>query len=195
MVEKNERKVDMWLDTKVEPLDEFQNTEYQKLLEYAKQNEMNLLSLLVNNFTDELKRGCMFGTSKLKYFEGGISEDERLLTAFKLGELYGTIGCIGRIHYEEQENQLAMAKFQYVVKLLPLLKKQMEEIVIYLHNSGGINEKQLLNVVEVKLLDLMEILHRLKVAGIIDERGTSKNTLYSLSDAGIRVAKQMKKDN
>lgn len=71
----------------------------------------------------------------------------------------------------------------------------MEEIVIYLHNNESANEKQLLNVVNVKLLDLMEILHRLQNAGIIDERGTSKYSLYSLSEVEIRVAKQMKKDN
>lgn len=195
MSEKNERKAEMWLDTKIEPLDKFQSSEYENLLEYAKQNEMNLLSLMFNDKIEELKRGCMFGTSKLKYFESGISEDERLLAAFKLGELYGTIGCIGRIHYEEQNNELAMAKFQYVIQLLPLLKKQMEEILLYLYNNGSANEKQLLNVVDVKLLDLMEILHRLQTAGIIDQRGTSKITLYSLSDAGIRVAKQMKKNN
>lgn len=183
----------MWVDTKVEPIEEFQNEEFQKLLEYAKQNEMNLLSLLFNDATDELRRGCMFGTSKLKYFESAISEDEKLLTVFKLGELYGTIGCIGRIRYEEQQDQLAMSKFQYVTKLLPMLEKQMKDILIYLHNNGSANEKELLNVVNVKLLDLMEILHRLHTAGVIDERGTSKTTLYSLSESGIRVAKQMKK--
>jgi len=193
MAEKNERKVDMWVDTKVEPIEEFQNEEFQKLLEYAEQNEQNLLRILYNENADELKRGCMFGTSKLKYFECAISEDEKLLTAFKLGELYGIINCIGRIRYEEQQDQLAMAKFQYITKLLPLLEKQMKEILIYLHNNGSANEKELLNVVNVKLLDLMEVLHRLQVAGVIDQRGISKITLYSLSESGIRVAKQLKK--
>lgn len=190
---KNERNVDMWLDTKVEPLDEFQNAEYQKLLEYAKQNEMNLLSLLVNNETDELKRGCMFGTSKLVYFEGGISEDEKLLAAFKLGELYGTIGCIGRIHYEEGYDQLAMAKLKYAVRGLPLSKKQIKEILIYLYNNGDADEKQLLNIVNVELIDLMKSLQRLRITGIIGVRETGKKTIYDLSEDGIRIARQMKK--
>ena len=69
----------------------------------------------------------------------------------------------------------------------------MKDILIYLHSNGSANEKELLNVVNVKLLDLMEILHRLHTAGVIDERGTSKITLYSLSESGIRIAKQMKK--
>lgn len=191
MAEKNERKADMWVDTKVELIDEFQKEEFKKLLEYAKQNEHNILRLLYNENTEELSQGLKFGSSKLKYFEYAISEDEKLLAVFKLGELYGTVGCLSNIRYEKHHDLLALAKLQIVTNHFPKLKNETEDILIFIDNKGSATEKQLISVVKIGLFDLIQILNILLREGFIHY--PSEGYGYSLSDWGIRAVKQIKK--
>ena len=54
-------------------------------MQYADENQKQLMRLLYNEYSDELRLGLKFGNSKLNFFENAISEDEMLLTVFKLG--------------------------------------------------------------------------------------------------------------
>jgi len=190
MEKKRKNNQAIWLETDIEPIREFENKEFQRLLQYADENQKHLIIMLCNEHTDELKRGMMFGSSKLHYFENAISEDEKLLTVFKLGELYGHLKCMGTIEYESMCDNHALARLQIVTNRLPKLKNETQEILKFLYNKGNAKEQELLNAIKVKLVDLMQIMHILLISGIIN---TSDIIGYSLSDIGLRVAKQLNK--
>jgi len=190
MAENNEKKQAMWLEKDIEPTREFENGEFKRLIQYADKNQNNLMSLLYNDHSDELRLGCKLGTSKLHYFENAISEDEKVLTIFKLGELYGHIRCLGMIEYENQQNTYAIAKYQIIINELPKLTNEIQLLLKFLYRKGSSKEKDLLDIVQVKLSDLRLILHTLFKNGLIHK---SDICGYSLTDMGHRAAKQLNK--
>jgi len=157
-------------------------------MQYADENQKNLMRLLYNEHSDELRLGCKFGSSKLHYFENAISEDEKLLAIFKLGELYGHIRCLDTIEYEKQQDNYAAAKIQIATSQLPKLKNEIKELLKFLYINGKAKEKELISVVQVKLVDLVQILHILFINGLIHVNDIYG---YSLSNVGIRAVKQI----
>ena len=188
MAENREKKQVIWLETDIEPIQEFENKEFARLMRYADENQKHLMKLLYNEYSDELRLGCKFGNSKLHFFENAILEDEMLLTVFKLGELYGHIECLGTIEYESAQDSHALARFQKVTTQLPKLENEIKKLLKFLYKNGNEKEKELLNVVQVKLVDLMQILHILFINGLIN---VSDICGYSLSDMGLRLAKKL----
>lgn len=188
MAESKEKKQNIWIDTDIEPIREFEIENFDKLLQYAGKNQKNIMRMLYNERSDELKLGCKFGKSKLHFFENAISKDQKLLTVFRLGALYGNIECLDTIEYEGMQDSLALSRFQMVTNSLPKLKNEIQELIKYLYNKVETKEQELLNEVNENSLDLMLMIRTLSTNGLIYE---SERCGYLLTDTGRRAAKQL----
>jgi len=194
MATKNEKQGCGWLDSKLNLTDEFANGSFEKLVEYSKENELNLMHIWMNGDADDVNKILRYGTAILKYFEATIAEDSKAVAAYKLGELSGYLGCLNHIVYENQQNYLAMHRFESVKLLRPKFKTEFEDVIKAFSKVGGksLKEKELLNMVSLNLLDLSDVLILLTQSGFLH---FYESLGYSLSDTGCRLMKELSKTN
>ena len=194
MATKNEKQGCGWLDSKLNLTDEFANGSFEKLVEYSKENELNLMRIWMNGDADDVNKILQYGTAILKYFEATIAEDSKAVAAYKLGEVSGYLGCLNHIVYENQQNYLAMHRFESVKLLRPKFKTEFEDVIKAFSKVGGksLKEKELLNMVSLNLLDLTDVLILLTRSGFLH---FYESLGYSLSDTGCRLMKELSKTN
>jgi len=194
MATKNEKQGCGWLDSKVNLTEEFANGSFEKLVEYSNENELNLMRIWINDDAEDVNRILKYGTAILKYFEATIAEDSKAVAAYKLGELSGYMGCLNHIVYENQQNYLAVHRFESVKLLRPKFKTELEDVIKAFSKVGGksLKEKELLDKVPLNLLDLCDVLNLLTKSGFLN---FYESLGYSLSDMGIRLTKELAKAN
>ena len=187
MAIKNERPI--WLNSDFNLEKEFNEESFEKLIEYSKNNELNLMSIWLNGTQRDTRRTLQLGTALLNYFEHTISEDSKSLAVFKLGSLFGHLECLNRISYETDQNNLAKAKFEVIRLMHPEYSDYFENILtILLKENKAVSENELFNKIQFGEQEAKIILIVLLKNGFInfyEFRG------YSLSDMGIRLAMQL----
>jgi len=163
-------------------------------VEYSNENELNLMRIWINDDAEDVNRILKYGTAILKYFEATIAEDSKAVAAYKLGELSGYMGCLNHIVYENQQNYLAVHRFESVKLLRPKFKTELEDVIKAFSKVGGksLKEKELLDKVPLNLLDLCDVLNLLTKSGFLN---FYESLGYSLSDMGIRLTKELAKAN
>lgn len=182
-----------WQNTKLEPKESFEKGEYEELLKYVKENEAMLRSLFVNENFSDYDFTAKYGYSKMSYFEKFVEEKAPMFYAlFKLGELQGYLDALGSIRYEEKLNSLALTKFVEFKTDNPSSSSLAESILKKLLNAEIVTVKSLETVLNIPKNSIQTALNNLLTEGFICcyYEGSSRER-YSLTEDGIRVAKQL----
>lgn len=186
-----EKKSCKWKNTGLKVEEMFEEGEYGKLVEYVKENELSLMSDAVNNGISNAQLTLKYGSSVMSYFESFIKKDPKSYTLFKLGELCGHIRCLNTIEYERQQNNLALSWFSNLKTQNPEYSTYFDEVINFFHNTGKI-----IPIVElyktfsndlIPIKNILNLLFENRFIHFFEDEG------YSLSDMGVRVARQLEK--
>ena len=180
-----------WQNTALEPVESFEKGEYEELLKYVEENELTLRSLFVNGNIPEFELTSKYGQSKMGYFEGFVKENPKFHALFKLGELYGYLHALGDVKYESDWNAIAMNRFSEFKTAFPGYASLSEKIITVLRNAGSITVEELTKCLNAEKKLTEETLHHLFIEGFVYCYDT-RVARYTLSDLGIRLAKQLK---
>ena len=197
---------DIWLQSDLNLQEEFSQGNFSKLLEYAKQNELHLMSLVFNENGEPLAKSLRLSTSLLRYFEETLKQDEKAFTAFKLGALFGHIECLNRIGYEDSSNELALKAFDVAKTHMPFISEtKLKGLLFALFSEGSMRKSKLEehskskhkfydHVLAMELLELDYALTTFEGFGIIHCYSNFEDHLYSITDTGIRIVQQFKRE-
>lgn len=180
-----------WQNTQLEPVESFEKGEYEELLKYVEENESMLRTLFVNGNIPEFELTSKYGQSKIGYFEGFAKENSMFHTLFKLGELYGYLHALGDVNYENSWNTIAMDRFSEFKTAHSDYAALSETILKELRKNGSMSLDELNIRLNTKKPLIQDSLHYLVIEDFIIYYA---NKDYSLSEIGIRVAKQLIND-
>lgn len=182
-----------WQNTKLEPVESFEKGEYEELLKYVEENELTLCSLFVNGNIPEFELTSIYGQSKMGYFEEFTKKNPMFHVLFKLGELYGHLHALGRVKNESDWNAIAMDRFEALKKAHPDDASILEHTIRRLRNTSSVAAKELSKCFNAKKEYIEKILYYLEIEGFVNCYNDNPSMpRYTLSDLGIRLAKQLK---
>ena len=175
-----------WENPKLNLQEAFAKGDFQSIIEYAEENEMQLQSILLGEDLSKSDLTLKFASCLLGYFESNLGEDLEKKALFKLGELTGYLRLMEFIKYENEQNQWAMAKFEKAKSMLPKLEKQLKKIIIALAEKVGSQEEELISKTQVSQQELQEMIEALVQVGLVNDY-TMPLEGYTLTDMGIRL--------
>jgi len=183
-----------WQNTKLEPVESFEKGEYEELLKYVEENELMLRSLFVNGNIPEFEFTSKYGCSKMTFFENFTKEKNPMFHAlFKLGELNGYLNALGAVNYENSWNSIAMDKFSEFKAAFPSYASLSEKIITELRNAGTLTAEELAHRLNAEKSLTEDILQALFIEVFVCRYDLAVPR-YTLSDLGIRLAKQLIND-
>ena len=173
--------------------DAFKEKDFDTLITYLNQNEIQLLSDFLHGNSDEIYLSLITGSFLLNYFEEQIKADSEKNAIFKLGELNGYIHFLESILYEDNQNKLVNSKFEKVLSRFPNHTNILKKVVIALSEKVEVKEQELLDTLSISLTDLKEIIKVLEEEDFIYNY-TKSLSGYALTDLGLRLIRQLKND-
>lgn len=180
-----------WQNTKLEPVESFVKGEYEELLKYVEENELMLRSLFVNGNIPDFEFTSKYGCSKMTFFENFTTEKSQMFHAlFKLGELNGYLHALGAVNYENNWNTIAMNRFSEFEASFPNYVDLSKEIIPMLRNTNPLTAEELSKHLNAENNLIEDILLSLYIEGFVCRYDLSIPR-YTLSDLGIRLAKQL----
>lgn len=183
-----------WQNTALEPVESFEKGEYEELLKYVEENELMLRSLFVNGDIPDFEFASKYGCSKMTFFENFTKEKNSMFyVLFKLGELNGYLHALGAVNYENSWNTIAMDRFKALKKAHSDDASILKHTIKRLRNTGSVTAKELSKCFNAKQEYIEKILYYLDIEGFVNCYNDNPSIKsYTLSDLGIRLAKQLK---
>lgn len=188
---KNNNHNDLWLNMDIDLGKAFCEESFEKLIKYSNENELNLMHIWLNRDKNQIRKALELGNLLLSYFEhNSMAENSKDMAAFKLGELYGYIKCLGRISYEHNTDNFVKVMFEKTKSMNPKYSNHLENVITAFSNERGtITKKELLENLPFDLQELEDTLTILLESGFIFYYGSMIR--YSLTDIGIRLINQL----
>lgn len=174
----------------------FDDRDFNTLIEYVKENELQLLSTFLSKNSEELKHAILLRTSELDYFESYIEKNLKNSAIFKLGELNGFIHLLEHILYEDSQNKLAKSFFERAISQIPNSSSQLKDIILELSENSIYKEDKLFNKFSLSPEELHEIIKVLIECNLVNVHDSYSPSFrsYTLTDIGTRLAKQLKNE-
>ena len=179
-----------WQKTQLKPEESFEKGNYEELLKYVKENENQLMTAFFNDDTSAINPMLKYGSEKMDYFEKVIQDNPMFYALFKLGELNGHLTVFNAIKYNEQVISLTKAKFETFKSNYPSYAALSNAILKQLYKSGKPGTlENIVRALNTKKKLIRDVLSLLTLYGFINHY--SLFGIYSLSDTGIIIAKQI----
>ena len=160
----------------------------RELLAYAERVQGQLLSDWTGGKVPSVRTELRYTSALLTHAGRYLREkDESRYAAVRFGALVGTVECFERILYEQDQNIWAEMRFEeQSVKHLP-------EIVQALETHGPMSHTELGRCLGMKAPTLSEAMKKVLNTGAIRASTLGKFKMYSLTDAGLRYGKELRK--
>lgn len=185
----------IWQQAELKLTKEFSEGNFEKLLEYVEQNELNLRELLSSQDSVTIIKSLEFATGLLRYFGASLEADPKTFSAFKLGELFGYVECLNHLENEHLSNSLALQAF-YVAKSHMLFSEESQLVkLLFIISDNECVTKTFLESANPSM-SKPEIDYSLEVFerfAIINHYYNPQEPIYSLTDAGRRIVKHFKR--
>lgn len=179
---------ELWLDKEFDLLEGLQLQEYQKLIEYAKDNQQFVISSWYNQEHNIFEKTLRLGASILGFFEKHLKKDSRDSAIFNLGTLNGVMTNLDIFLHEEIQNELAEKLYKEQV----LSVKHLADIIILLETHGIMTHSEICEALTLKTSTLSEIMKKISLTQLIDYSRSGKYKIYRLTDSGRRLGKQLR---
>lgn len=184
----------IWHQAELKLKKEFAEGNFEKLLEYVEQNELNLRELLSSRDFETIIKSLNFSTMILRYFGDSLKDDPKTFSAFKLGELFGHVECLNYIENEHHSNSLALQAF-YVAKSHMLFSEESQLVKLLFIISDNVCvtktfiESQTLSMNKPEIDYSLDVFERF---AIISSYYGPQEPFYDLTDVGRRIVKHFK---
>lgn len=179
----------IWIDSKRDVCREYDQKEYDFLIEYARENQQNILSEWMDGSYLGIKKTLRYGSSIVKKFEHHIREHKNLSAIFWLGALMGTIRSFEHLSFEETQNQWIDRTFRKEVSSI----KNLDRVILSLEIHGVMSHSEICQNLNIKESTLSEMMKKINYTQLITFTKSGKYKFYTLTDTGRQLGKELRK--
>ncbi len=168
---------------------EFESENYEKIIDCAEKTQTELIHNWQVKNKDELKYLILASSNILNFWFDSIVKNELWTALVRCGAWIGTMETIERSVHEESMDLWIQKRIAKKISAI----KHLSEILYLLEVRGVMTHSEL--VEELKLnhsSTLTEIMKKIADLELIVITRSGKYKLYSLTDVGIRYAKQIR---
>lgn len=179
-----------WKNAELEVVETFKKGEFDKLLEYVKENEQAVLSGIATEDLIQTRIETAYGAGVMMYFEKFVENDSEKNALLKMGELKGYLECLDAMSRESQKETLAEIKFDMIRMGHKEYSAYFEDVVKALYKA-----KTAMNNSDFEEIILLESEIR-NVFDILLENGFicfDEGQGYSLTESGMKIGKMLKR--
>lgn len=161
---------------------------YQELITYSEETKASLLAGWIEGRSETIRTELRYESALLTYLKRWIRElSPAFYALLHLGALLGTVESLERMQYERSQNMWAKARFEKEpVKHLP-------EVVLALETHGTMSHTELSEYLSMNASTLTEAMKQILPTGAVLTGRIGRYKLYSLSDAGLRYGKELRR--
>lgn len=180
--------------TKLFPMDmelteEFESKNYEHIIKQADNAQKELIHYWQAKEKDTLEQLVLISRNILNFWTDMILKNRLWTALIRCGAWIGTVETIERFTYEERLDQWALHRTPKNI----LSVRHIKEILQLLEVKGVMAHEELVKELHLNHSStLTEIMKKVTDFGIIDIRKAGKYKLYSLTDTGIRYARQIR---
>lgn len=181
----------IWIDSKRDVCREYDQKEYDFLIEYAQENQRNILAKWKDESHLGIKKTLRYGSSIVKKFEHHIQARKNLSAIFCLGALMGTIRSFEHLSFEETQNQWIDRTFRKEVFSI----KNLDRVIRSLEIHGVMSHSEICQDLDIKESTLSEMMKKINYTQLITFTKSGKYKFYTLTDTGRRLGKELRKQH
>lgn len=160
----------------------------QELVDYADRTQSQLLSDWVGGDSQAVRKELRYTSALVGYAGRYLQEtDEARYAAVRLGALAGMVECFERILYEQDQDVWAEMRFAEKPGT------HLSEVVQALETHGPMSHAELAKYLGTKTPTLTERMKKIVPTGAVRTSTMGKYKIYSLSEAGLRYGKELRK--
>lgn len=179
----------VWLNTELDVLDEFQNENFDLLVDYSKDHKHYLQMKWDEADSSEFQKMVKYGKSLSRRFEKYFHKKAKQWAIYQVGTLAGTIETFDYMLYEKVQDDKALRTYKQEVMSV----KHLDAIVKQLEIHGVMSHSELCRALELKESTLSEVMKKADATGLILSSRAGKYKLYRLTEDGRRLGKQLRK--
>lgn len=162
---------------------------YEKVIEYANDAQGKLIHSWQLHDKTMLEHLLLLGRNILNFWTDSIAGKRLWVALVRCGAWLGTMETIQKLNYEERMDAWSKKRF---LKQISSIKK-LPEILQLLEVKGVMTHSELSEELQFSHPSaLTETMKKIADLELIDIRKVGKYSLYSLTDLGIRSAKQLR---
>lgn len=177
------------VQSKIDIAHELALKNYEEIINYADETQKELIHNWHVKNSKVVEKLILFSRNILNIWYDSVVKKRLWVALIRCGAWIGTLETIERSIYEENMNLWSEERLYKKISSI----KHLPEIVRLLEVRGVMNHSEM--VEELKLNNsstLTEILKKTLDMELIDVRKAGRYNLYSLTDAGVRYARQMR---
>lgn len=174
----------LWFKSDLDINRALEKQQYDLLIEYAEENQRQLISKAKQNESETLTKALKLATAILKFQEKHISSEKSKYVLFKLGVLSGSIDVLNQMIYEKTQQSKTVNGFKDSIKCI----KHLQNIISLLDLYGSLTHSEVSEKLKVNPPTLTEIMKKILPTALIEVTALGKYKLYSLTDEGRRLA-------
>lgn len=162
---------------------------YEKVIDYADETQRKLLYNWHARDSKVLERLIMQSRNILNFWVDSIAKKRLWMALVRCGAWIGTLETLEKSIYEESMDLWAQRRLQKSISSI----KHVPEIVGLLEVKGVMTHGEILEELHLNHAStLTEIMKKTADLELIEVRKAGKYKLYSLTDTGVRYAKQLR---
>lgn len=161
---------------------------YERVIDYANETQRKLIYNWHVKDNKILERLILQSRNILNYWFDSITKKRLWVALVRCGAWIGTLETIEKSVYEENMDLWAQRRLQKSISSI----KHVPEIIGLLEVKGVMTHSELVDELHLKHAStLTEIMKKTADLDLIKIRKAGKYNLYSLTDIGVRYAKQL----
>lgn len=168
-------------------LETLNKQEYDLLLQYAKENQEDLMEKWFNADQSSFSELLRYENLQLKHLKHHLEESSKEDAIFHLGMLMGTIETLDHLFYEKEQEVLTANIYGKQISSIEHLKEVMQLLETY----GGMNCTEMYERLNLEEADLLKIIDKAVSVNLITSSGEGECQLYELTDTGRYLSRQL----
>ena len=179
----------LWWEFETDLGQMLQDRRYAVVSRYAAENTTLLLHKWTNETYEDLERSVRYGDSIMEFFCASIKKNTKDRALFDLGGLFRAVKIFAVLLFnlgishrleERQEKELSGVK-------------HLEDIIRALETHGSMTHTELSVYLQMNPSTLTEAMKKILETGTIQAISSGKYRLYSLTDTGVRLGRQLRR--
>lgn len=177
------------VQTNVDIAQELAAKNYETIIGHADETQRELIRNWRARDSAALEQLILASRHILNYWVDAINKKRSWMALVRCGAWIGTLETIEKSIYEESMDAWSRERFNKSISSI----KHLTEIVGLLEVRGVMSHSEIVEELNLNHAStLTEIMKKIASFELINMRKTGKYRLYSLTDAGVRFAKQMR---
>ena len=181
----------LWNESETDIEQLFLERKYNAISEYAAENTKLLLRKWKNETYEDLEKSVRYGNFIMDYLSAGIKKNTKDRALFDLGGLFRAVKIFASLLYNLGINHRLEERKEKELSGI----KHLESIIYALEAHGSMTHTELGEYLGMNPSTLTEAMKKIVETGTIQAISSGKYKLYSLTDNGIILGKQLRRSS